>query len=45
MTVYVADAHAHVQGLVSAVKTATVFEYTTEEQRSFLRFIGQKDSM
>jgi hypothetical protein len=32
MTVYVADAHAHVQRLVSAAKMATVLEeFTTEE--------------
>jgi hypothetical protein len=35
MTVYVADAHAHVQRLVSVVKMATVLEECTiEEQRS-----------
>jgi hypothetical protein len=33
MTVQVADAHAHVQRLVSVVKMTTVLEdYTTEEQ-------------
>jgi hypothetical protein len=33
MTVYVADAHAHVQRLVSVVKKDTVLdEYTVEEQ-------------
>jgi hypothetical protein len=46
MTVEVADAHAHVQRLVSVVKMVTVHEeYTTEEQRSVVRFCGQKDSM
>jgi hypothetical protein len=41
-----ADAHAHVLRLVSIVKMATVFEvYTTEEQRSVVRFCGRKDSM
>jgi hypothetical protein len=39
MTVSVADAHAHVQRLVSVVKMATVLEeYATEEQR-FVRFL------
>jgi hypothetical protein len=39
MTVYVADAHANVERLVSVVKMATVLEvYTTEEQRSVVRF-------
>jgi hypothetical protein len=39
MTVEVADAHAHVQRLVSVVKRATVLEEsTTEEQRSVVRF-------
>jgi Tat protein secretion system quality control protein TatD with DNase activity len=47
MTVYVADAHANVQRLVSVVKMATVLEeFTTEEQRSILHFFcEQKDSM
>jgi hypothetical protein len=48
MTVYVADAHAHVQKLISVVKMATVLEgCTTEEQRSAVRFLfcEQKDSM
>jgi hypothetical protein len=45
-TVYVADAHAHVQRLVSVVKMATVLqEYTIEEQRSVVSFCGQKKSM
>jgi hypothetical protein len=38
MTVYVADAHAHIQWLVSVVKMATVLEgCTTEEQNSVVR--------
>jgi hypothetical protein len=38
--------HAHVQRLVSVVRMATLFEkYNTEEQRSVVRFCGQKDSM
>jgi hypothetical protein len=46
MTVYVADAHAHVQGLVSVDKMATVLEVcTTEEQRSVVRFCGPKESI
>jgi hypothetical protein len=47
MTVYVVEAHTHVQRLVSVVKMATVFEgCTIEEQRSVVRFFcGQKDSM
>jgi hypothetical protein len=46
MIVYVSDAHAHVQRLVLVVKMATELEeYTTEEQRSFVRFCGQKDTM
>jgi hypothetical protein len=46
MTVYVADAHAHVQRLVSVVKMATVPEaYTTEKQRSVLHFLWKKDSL
>jgi hypothetical protein len=41
MTIKVADAHAHVQRLVSVVKMATIFEeYTTEEQRSVVLFSG-----
>jgi hypothetical protein len=40
MTVYVADAHAHVQRLVSEVKLATVLEEcTNEEHRSVLHFL------
>jgi hypothetical protein len=43
MTVFVADAHAHVQRLVSVVKMATVLEkYTTEEQRSIVCFLWAK---
>jgi hypothetical protein len=43
MTVYVADAHAHVQRLVSVVKMETVLQvYTTEEQRSVVRFLLAK---
>jgi hypothetical protein len=39
MTVYVADAHALVQRLVSVAKMATALEgCTTEEQRSAVRF-------
>jgi hypothetical protein len=47
MRVKVADAHEHVQMLVSVVKMATVLEdYPTEEQQSTVRFVcGQKDSM
>jgi hypothetical protein len=40
MRVYAADAHAHVQRFVSVVEMATVIEeYTTEEQRSVVRFL------
>jgi hypothetical protein len=43
MRVYVADAHAHVQRLVSVVKIATVLEEcTTGEQRSVVRFLWAK---
>jgi hypothetical protein len=43
MTVKVADAHTHVQSLVSVVKMATVLEVcATEEQRSVLRFLWGK---
>jgi hypothetical protein len=50
MTVEVADAHAHVQRLVSVVKMATVLEECiNEEQRSVFVFLlcvcGKKDSM
>jgi hypothetical protein len=45
MTVYVADAHAHVQRLVSVISMTTVLkENTTKEQLSVVRFCGQKDS-
>jgi hypothetical protein len=40
MTVYVADAHAHVQRLVSVVKMATMLEEcTAEKQRSLVQFL------
>jgi hypothetical protein len=43
MRVQVADAHAHVQRLVSVVKMATVLdEHITEEQRSAVRFCRQR---
>jgi hypothetical protein len=43
MTVKVADAHAHVQRLVSVVKMETMQEeYTTEEQRSVVRCLWAK---
>jgi hypothetical protein len=43
MTVYVLDAHAHVQRLISEVKMATVLEEcTTEEQRCFASFLWAK---
>jgi hypothetical protein len=43
MKVYVADAHAHVQSLVSLVKTVTVpGECTTEEQSSVVSFLWVK---
>jgi hypothetical protein len=43
MTVWVADAHAHVQRLVSVVNMATVLEdCTTEEQHSVVRFYVSK---
>jgi hypothetical protein len=38
MKVWIADAHAHVQRLVSVVKMATVLDRTTEEQRSVMHF-------
>jgi hypothetical protein len=40
MTVWVAD--AHVQTLVPVGKIPTVLEYTTEEQRSVVRFLWAK---
>jgi hypothetical protein len=45
MIVLVVATYAHVQRLISVIKMVTVLEYTTEEQRSVLRFCGQKDSM
>jgi hypothetical protein len=43
MTDCIADAHVHVQMLVSVVKMATVLEeYTTEEQRSVVHFLWAK---
>jgi hypothetical protein len=43
MTDYVADAHAHVQRLVSVIKTAIVLEdCTTEKQHSPVRFFVGK---
>jgi hypothetical protein len=43
MTVNVADAHAHVQKLVSVAKMATVLDVsTTEEQRPIVRFLWAK---
>jgi hypothetical protein len=46
MAIEVADAHAHIQRLVSLAKMATLFENdTTEEQRSVVRFYWHKDSM
>jgi hypothetical protein len=43
MTVKVADAHAHVQRLDWVVKMTIEPEaYTTEEQASIVRFLGQK---
>jgi hypothetical protein len=46
MIIYVADMHAHVQGLVSVVNmTSMREECDTKEQRSVVRFCGQNDSM
>jgi hypothetical protein len=43
MTVWVSDAHVHVQRLVSVVKMATVLEEcTTVEQRSVVSFLWAK---
>jgi hypothetical protein len=43
MTGYVADAHAHVQRLISIIKMATVLEECTiKEQRSVMRFLWAK---
>jgi hypothetical protein len=44
--VLLADAHAHVQRLVSVVKMAPVLdECNAEEQRSVVRLCGQNDSV
>jgi hypothetical protein len=46
MKVWVPDAHAHVQRLVSVVKMATVLEdFNTIEQHSVVRLCRQKDSI
>jgi hypothetical protein len=46
MTIYVADAHANVQRLVSIVKMAAVLEECTkEEQGSVVQFSWAKDAM
>jgi hypothetical protein len=46
MTVYVAEAHAHVQRLVSVVKIATVLEDILPKSSVMLcLFSGQKDSI
>jgi hypothetical protein len=43
MTVWVVDAHTHVQRLVSVVKMVTVLEEcTNEEQRSVMHFLYAK---
>jgi hypothetical protein len=43
MTVCIAEAHAHVQSLVSVVKMATVLEEcSNEKQRSVVRFLWTK---
>jgi hypothetical protein len=43
MRVSVADAHAHVQRLVSGVKMVTMFEkFITEEQCSIVHFLWAK---
>jgi hypothetical protein len=42
MTVLVADAHAHVQRLLSVVKMVIIHEYTTEEHRSVVRLLWAK---
>jgi hypothetical protein len=43
MTFQVAYTHAHVRRIVSVATTATVLEkYTTEEQRSLVRFLWAK---
>jgi hypothetical protein len=44
MTVEVADANVHVQGMVSLATLATVLEECiTEEQRSVVRFLRAKE--
>jgi hypothetical protein len=44
MTFYLADAHVHVQRLVSVVKIETLLEeYATEEQHSIVRFLWAKN--
>jgi hypothetical protein len=44
LTVWVADAHVHVQGLVSVVKMATMFEdCTIKEQRSVVCFYSYRN--
>jgi hypothetical protein len=43
MRVWVADAHVHVQRLVSVVKLATMLEeFTTKEQRSVVCLLWEK---
>jgi hypothetical protein len=45
MTVWVAEAHAHIQRLVSVVEMETVLEdCNAGEQRPIVHFYGQKDS-
>jgi hypothetical protein len=44
MRAQVEDAHDHFQRLVSVVKMVTMlYECTTEEKRSVVRFCGKKD--
>jgi hypothetical protein len=47
MTVYVVDAHGHIQKLVSVVKMATVLEEcNTKEQPSVVHYLrGKMDTM
>jgi hypothetical protein len=40
--VFITDAHAHIQRLVSVIKMATFPEERTEEERSVLQFLGGK---
>jgi hypothetical protein len=42
MTVYAAGAHARVQRMISVVKLTVLEVYTTEEQRSVVRFLWTK---